>query len=691
MLKGLYIFLFFFFISYSNNAEVLSEVIIKDTTERIIIGKNVWVFQNAEEYTFEQVRHSKEFIQSNDEVPNLGLSPYSLWTKFAITNKSKNPYLLLEIAYPIIDEVELFSPDSEQHYSSLMLGEVIHFEERKYQHPNYIFDLHIPENSSKTYFLRIKATEQIILPISVNQPTILWQYLNKENLISGIYAGIIMIMFFYNLFLFFSVRDKSYLFYVMYVFFVGLTQFGIKGYTFQFLWPALPLFEVKSLVLFACLSGIAGIFFTKKILQTNTNTKKIDTVLTVLIILYSIGFVVTTIGMEQLGFKIMQVITSITSVFILAAAYIIMNKGYTPAKFFFTAWSVLLGGAIIFLLKDYGILPYNSITSNAMQGASAIEMLLLSFALANNINTLKKEKAESQAQALQALQENARIITEQNIILEEKVHERTYELEATNKNLKETQSQLVNAEKMASLGQLTAGIAHEINNPINFVISNIKPLKNDVADIFSLLTKYSEIKNAENLDEKLKEINDFKEKNDTTYLLTEINSLLKGIDEGAFRTAEIVKGLKIFAHLDENDFKKSNIIEGLDSTLKILNSKIKGGKIKVIKEYENQFPKIECHAGQLNQVFMNIINNAIQAMTDITDPQKENILTVKAYTENNYAVIRIKDNGQGIPENVRNKIFDPFFTTKAVGSGTGLGLSISYNIIKNHNGGIITV
>src|SRR5690606_35921507 len=141
------------------------------------------------------------------------------------------------------------------------------FNARKYQHPNYIFDLNIPSSTSLTYYLKVKSAEQIILPITINTPTTLWERLTKDSLITGIYTGIVLIMFLYNLFLFFSVKDKSYLFYVIYVAFVGLTQIGIKGYTFQYLWPELSEFQLKSTILFACVSGFAALLFTQNFLQ----------------------------------------------------------------------------------------------------------------------------------------------------------------------------------------------------------------------------------------------------------------------------------------------------------------------------------------------------------------------------------------------------------------------------------------
>ena len=225
---------------------------------------------------------------------------------------------------------------------------------------------------------------------------------------------------------------------------------------------------------------------------------------------------------------------------------------------------------------------------------SALEAIFLSFALASRINILKREKEASQAETLRGLQENERIVREQNVILEQKVNERTHELNdsyrelnATLEDLKQAQTQLVESEKMASLGQLTAGIAHEINNPINFVTSNIKPLKRDI-DI--MLGAFNAIENVSISDssaaDKQKQIAAYKDEMDFDYLTSEIGHLISGINEGAQRTAEIVKGLKIFSRLDEDDLKKTNINEGLESTMVIANNLL-NNKIKVVKEYGN--------------------------------------------------------------------------------------------------------
>lgn len=254
------------------------------------------------------------------------------------------------------------------------------------------------------------------------------------------------------------------------------------------------------------------------------------------------------------------------------------------------------------------------------------------------------------------------------------------ELNTTLDNLKSTQQQLIESEKMASLGQLTAGVAHEINNPINFVSGNIKPLKRDIDDLLELLNIYDQSILNNQLEKYFKEVNSYKENVDYEYLINEINELLQGIEEGASRTTAIVKGLRNFSRLDEEDMKLANINDGLQSTLLILNNKIKN-KANIVTNY-GKIPEILCYPGKVNQVFMNIINNAVDALTD-----KGNVYITTNSDENN-VYISIKDDGIGIPKEYLQRIFDPFFTTKDVGSGTGLGLSISYGIIEKHNGKI---
>ncbi len=287
--------------------------------------------------------------------------------------------------------------------------------------------------------------------------------------------------------------------------------------------------------------------------------------------------------------------------------------------------------------------------------------------------------------------------------LEEKIQERTQALRQKNIDLKHTlqelrrtQSQLIQNEKMSSLGQLVAGIAHEINNPVNFIYGNLKYTDDYTQQLIWLLQLYQK-----HYPYPEPEIQNATEEADIEYLTEDLPKILTSMKIGANRIREIVLSLRIFSRLDEAEFKTADIHEGIDSTLLILQHRLKSqsvGKkelidrhipqITVIKEY-SQIPKIQCFAGQLNQVFMNILANAIDALEEAFKNGfcPEPIIRISSAQVNENVIVRIADNGTGIPETIQSHIFDPFFTTKSVGKGTGMGLSISYQIITEKHGG----
>ncbi|MUG94022.1 AAA family ATPase [Scytonema sp. UIC 10036] len=304
-------------------------------------------------------------------------------------------------------------------------------------------------------------------------------------------------------------------------------------------------------------------------------------------------------------------------------------------------------------------------------------------------------------------------LEEYNRTLEEKVSKRTQEIHEKNQHLKRalkelqnTQTQLIQSEKMSSLGQMVAGIAHEINNPINFIHGNITHAAEYVESLLNMIAIYQqEFSNSSTLIlEKAVEI-------DLDFIKEDLPKLLDSMRSGTSRIRQIVLGLRNFSRLDEADMKPVDIHEGIDNALMILHHRFKvksdcplhkpypayRSEIEVIKEY-SQLPLVECYPSQLNQVFMNIIANAIDALHDRTETQGKRLCdgykpTIRIRTElanKNQVMVRIADNGVGIPEDVRQKVFDPFFTTKPVGSGTGLGLSISYQIVVDKHKGSLT-
>ncbi|WP_339401627.1 PAS domain-containing protein [Tychonema sp. BBK16] len=271
---------------------------------------------------------------------------------------------------------------------------------------------------------------------------------------------------------------------------------------------------------------------------------------------------------------------------------------------------------------------------------------------------------------------------------EQREREKAQQLKQTLKELKGTQTQLIQAEKMSSIGQMVAGVAHEINNPISFIYGNINPAARYAKDLVKTIHLYQRY-----YPEPFPEIAEKLEEIDADFIGEDFPKIMASMQEGANRIKQIVLSLRNFSRLDEKDSKAVDIHEGIESTLVILQHRLKEqpkrAEIQIIKDY-GQLPEIQCYPAQINQVFMNVLSNAIDALEDSAVNSNGKAIQILITTEvasENRVCVRIADNGLGISSEVQSRIFDPFFTTKPVGRGTGLGLSISYQIVKDRHGG----
>jgi signal transduction histidine kinase len=465
---------------------------------------------------------------------------------------------------------------------------------------------------------------------------------------------------------------------------MALLNAVIHGFAFRFLWPSYPVINRYDDVIGA-LTGVAGILFATRFLNTKQYTPAFHRIFLLLLFTYAVDIVLILSGYFRIGVLLLEISSLVLVVAFFIAAWQTLRNGYKPAAFFLIAWSFLLLGVVVFILNNFTIIPSTTFATYSIQIGSALEALLLSMALANRIRVYKKQTREAEHAALRSLERNKKLIVEQNIMLEKKVAERTAELEKANselllamENLKTTQAQLVQQEKMASLGELTAGIAHEIQNPLNFV-NNFSEVSTELAD------------------ELFTEITAGKTKTAADLALALKANLQKILRHGQ-RADNIVKGMLEHSRMKIAKREKVALNEIVDEALRLSYHALRANDKSFSAILETHFGEdvgtVPIVARDISRVMLNIFNNAFYAMQEkkkVAPSGYQPRLLVHTKRMNGQALISICDNGAGISPQVKEKIYQPFFTTKPAGEGTGLGLSISYDIVTREHGGSLQV
>ncbi|MEC7693373.1 MAG: 7TM diverse intracellular signaling domain-containing protein [Bacteroidota bacterium] len=548
-------------------------------------------------------------------------------------------------------------------------------------------------------YLGVKSGKQISLPLRVASLNDLREWSFMRDVFFSFYAGIMLVMLLYNLVLYFTVEDRSYLLYVLFLIGVALSQLFLAGYQGVIPgWDGTSWLGLRAVHFVGIFSGVTTILFVNRFLDLARKGPGYHRVFNGLMSLYCVALVFLLVGRLNWAFQTINFV-AMAALLVVPASIHVWRQGQRSALYLLIAFTFFLLTVVMFAVSQFtgNPLPFvpQSVNNVAMPVGSIVEVVLLSLALADRINQFKRESAKAREEQLRVSQLNEKITREQNEVLERNVRERTEELEERNdrlraalEELKLAQDQLVQSEKLASIGQLTAGIAHELNNPINFVSSSAQSLRRDFDDVTEILRMLTEMgADDDALQEKVQALQDRMTQLDMAFTMKEIDELLTGIDDGATRTSEIVKGLRIFSRMDGDAATEANLNDLLESTLVILRSSLQD-EVELTVDLAPNVPAVPCQPGKLNQVFMNLITNAAQATskTDLAPADRYVRIRTRVLQQEgaNAVQVSIEDNGIGMSEAVQSQIFDPFFTTKDVGEGTGLGLSIVKGILDDH-------
>jgi two-component system, NtrC family, sensor kinase len=668
---------FFSFILFFYPLSIKAQDTIFYTADQSLmdVGLHVYAYKDATNtLSFEQIKNLPDAAFQKSASPSLrfGITTASIWLKFYVKNETESP-LFLALQTNILNVLDAFIFDEA---GKLSIKYPLASSEPK--RGNIVLDI---GQSPKILYIKIKSDFNLQIPLVLSRIEPLNYYYYRLDLKNGLCMGILIAMALYNLFIFFSVKDRLYLYYCFYILTSLWTTAHLNGVG-GLIWGGSPLLTRLAGIPFVLLSAW---LFTVRFLNLDKNMPRTYKAIQILCILIAFIIPIDFLNLQVLRGITQQILTPISTLSMLVVGIMSHFQGNKSARYYVLGWVFFLGGALITSSSYAGILPFNYFTLNAVLFGTCIESILLAFALANRINIYRAESAQAQALALLRLEENEMLIKEQNKNLEEKVQARTIELEASLETLKATQNQLIQSEKLASLGELTAGIAHEIQNPLNFV-KNFSELSVDL-------------------------VKDLKEEMgrptvDTAYideLFTDLSQNQEKINHHSIRASSIVKGMLNHSRASSGIREMTDINQLADEYLRLsyqgLRAKDKTFNADYKTDFERPLSKINVIPQDLGRVLLNLMDNAFYAVNQRKQLSKSLQLlesytptvTVSTQQVDNQIIIKIKDNGTGMPESVKAKIFQPFFSTKPTGEGTGLGLSLAFDIVTKGHGGTLKV
>ena len=635
---------------------------LSDTTNKSDLSSNIQILSEINQsYTIEQIKSgSLDSLFSENKIDESNDYHCSVWSRIKIVSVLDNrTHWILQLP-KYYSDVSCFAVYPNGKTTIQKSGWLIPLKKRSIENSSIIFDLPINDRETVTIYLHIHAdlkltnfskVETEIYPLSD------WQIEERNKwIIQGFYAGLCLLCIIFWLINFFHSRRSNYLYMILSTLGVCIYMLDLNGVTTTLFWSSHPwnyLTIVGQTMIWLPFAFLSVVLLGIKILQLKIYFPKL---VAVFFILGACTAFSTIIFSQFISWKLNAIISGFLMiswfVFVTILAIACWKKGARGATSSLAATSPFFIGFTINAFYGYAWRPGNQTLQYTVQTGCAVFTIFILFSMANYLNILRIKRAKEQ-------KEKEQLVINQNIMLEQKVDERTREL-------KETQNQMVQQEKLASLGQMTSGIAHEIQNPLNFVTNFSSLSKELLAELIDLKTE-----------EGRKEI---------FYLLDE--NLTK-IEHHGKRADNIVKGMLMHSRTGLIEKQLSDINELCENALNLayhsIKAKIAGFDCKIDKVFADNLPPIMIIPQDISRVILNLLNNAFYAVRE-RNYLPNVILTTE---KNNYSIIiSVIDNGYGVPEDIKDKIFQPFFTSKPAGEGTGLGLSVSYDIVRAHGGEI---
>ncbi len=893
---------------------------VHERQQRYSLNASVGVLEDRDrQMTIDDARQPEQaghFLPHANDSSNFGYTRSAYWARIRIVNESASPVWLLDVDYPLLDRIDLYVVDAAGQMTAKTTGDTFPFRTRDLANRKFLFRVELPPGERMTLYLRIETESAMTFPLLLWHPDAFARKDHNEQFALGGYYGIMVAMICYNLFLLCAIRDRVYLYYILYIITYSIAQMSLNGLSAEYLWPDFPWWGNRNLAFFLGATVLFITLFGRTFLKTAVYTPRLDRMLKVVLVWSALAIALTFASGYRLSIQVGLSSGAVASLTLIAASVLCLRQGYRAARFYLLGWTLFFCGFLAMYLRSFGVLPHIFLTTYGVQIGSVLEVILLSLGLADRMSVMKRQIEQTQrekqaehelrqrneelsllhrvgqlfasslelsevlerileemrrllgitaasfwlcapesdeivcqqamgpgrdavlgwrltsgqgivgqaaqcggtvyvrdarhdarhykqverltgieyrtilaipfrvknvvigvlnlldhqenrfsandlrlleliASAAAEAVENARLYSQVHLELAERIRAEAQLVEANQKlqelldNLQRAQSQLIQSERMAALGQLIAGVAHEINTPLGAIRSSIgniaTALQTSLTQLPHVLLQLSperqqmflalierarqekqyatsreerqlrkqvarelevfQIPQADEIADTLVDMGIYGNLEPHLPLFRQGDAQLRAlllrtasqlatqyhnsqnIVLAVERASKVLFALKTYAHVDPSGKMKTiRITEGIDLALTLYHNQLKHG-IEILKRYDD-VPAIPCYPDELHQVWTNLIHNAIDAMN------RKGVFEIRVYSPNEESdkpqgvVVEMTDSGCGIPADIKDRIFEPLFTTKSDGEGSGLGLDIVKKIIDKHHGRI---
>jgi two-component system NtrC family sensor kinase len=611
------------------------------------------------------------FQDSDKAIPSFGFSPSAYWARVDLDERdSQRAHWVLVHAYAPTQWIDVYTIDRHGDIHHQRGGIGIAHAERPVPHHRHAFYLKLPHDQTTTLYVRIDGESSKNFNLTLQRQEYFIQAAKQETGIFGIFAGMMAALILYNFFIFVTLRDFSYLVYVSFLATSLLFQLSLNGLAQAWISSEHATIGIRLIPFGLALATLTAMIFTMQFLESKHRLPNMHRIMQVASIIASVDVLLPFLTSYRTSMMSVTALGIPMPFIVISMGIMESMKRNTSALYFTFAWSLMLVGILLQSLRAFGIIPTNVVTENAMLWGSSAEAILLSLALASRMRTMKEQRQQALIDAAEASEEamasrqlafanQKKALEQQKIALEQ-------------------EKLLVEKEKMANLGLLSAGIAHEINNPNNFLMIGAQNAESNITALHQYLYELMG-------DERDPDITE-----DIDRRFAAIHTQMDLVKEGSGRIANIVKSMRSASRADDPSGQAFDPVEGLLTTLELIKptySTIADFEVSGLKRYG----EVKGSSSRLNQVFTNLIVNGCHAIEEKQrrDGQKpKGTITLMSQRDANRLIISIQDTGCGMTEDVKARLFQPFFTTKGSDRGTGLGLGICRNIVTEHEGSI---